>query len=380
MASFIQSFWRWRPQVAIIGESNSGKTTIFQYIQAIFGDLLLADASKSTAAGIRQAIANTSRIVFIDEFEEDSHRKEILEMLRVSGRGGSILRGSPRQRVSRSSLRHIVWVAAVESGLKREPDKNRFIKLNLLPRNDPSSGGVVRRSLIPAPDPVAVSRLGKRMLAAAIHHAESAVSLAGRLNEVFIPGINGRVIESLSVPVAMMASVVGMDEEKAVSLLVEVAKEICGEMEIVTDCAAMMQAIFNSDVLCGHERFTVGQLIEILCGEPCNQATAAEKDLERVGIRIDTYEKHGPLEEYHGCKAMVFAHKIIGSQLTRGSEWHGQSVEEHLERIAGAYKNRRRVAGTRNPTITIPLAIVEKEFFGDTKQKNLFSENTETGF
>jgi septin family protein len=116
----VQSIWDFRPQVAIVGATNSGKTVLFNTLVSIFGGLSLK-SSLSTASGIRQAIKTSSQIVLCDEFEDSKFRVEILEMLRTSSRGDKILRGTTNQRGVEFGLQHIAWVAAIEVGLKNGP-------------------------------------------------------------------------------------------------------------------------------------------------------------------------------------------------------------------------------------------------------------------
>ena len=81
VATWVQTLWEWRPQVAIIGPSQAGKTTLFKVLSQMFGNLTVM-SSGSTAAGIRQAIKSSAKVVLCDEFESSRHRTEVLEMLR----------------------------------------------------------------------------------------------------------------------------------------------------------------------------------------------------------------------------------------------------------------------------------------------------------
>ncbi len=117
-SSWVQSLWDWRPQVAVVGPSNAGKSTLCNCLAAIFGNLCMK-SSKSTAAGLRQNIRTSSKIILCDEFEHSTQREEILEMLRASGRGDVVYRGTTSQKAQGFSLRHICWVAAIEVGLNR---------------------------------------------------------------------------------------------------------------------------------------------------------------------------------------------------------------------------------------------------------------------
>ena len=82
-----------------------------------------SNLSGSSAAGIRQFIKRSASVIMIDENEASKKRDEIMEMIRASSRGDRVLRGSAGHKGHEFTLRHIVWMGAIESGLKREADK-----------------------------------------------------------------------------------------------------------------------------------------------------------------------------------------------------------------------------------------------------------------
>src|SRR5262249_25141611 len=141
LATWIQTLWPWRPQVSITGASRAGKSTLFDTVSGLFGKLTLA-SSGSTAAGIRQATKSSAKVIFVDEFEAKKHRAEVLEMLRSSGGGTPTLRGTTKHRSLGFKLRHIVWVAGIESGLRRDRDRTRFIGLELVKLPPDQHGGL----------------------------------------------------------------------------------------------------------------------------------------------------------------------------------------------------------------------------------------------
>ena len=134
-------------------------------LEHIFGKLAIK-SSGSSAAGLRQAIGNSSKIVLCDEFEDSKHRAETLQMIRASGRGDKILRGTTNQHGTGFGLKHIVWVAAIEVHLNRAPDKNRFIRLELS-----KAAAADRSQKLKLPSSGQLADLGQRLLAVAIRYA-----------------------------------------------------------------------------------------------------------------------------------------------------------------------------------------------------------------
>jgi hypothetical protein len=81
LATWVQSLWGWRPQVAVTGPTKAGKTTLFRALTAIFGNLTI-DSSGSSAAGIRQHLKMSSQVVLCDEFEDSAYRKQEADLVR----------------------------------------------------------------------------------------------------------------------------------------------------------------------------------------------------------------------------------------------------------------------------------------------------------
>jgi len=173
LASWIQTVWAWRPQVSITGQSNSGKSTLFEALGGIFGRLCFR-SSKSSAAGIRQRLGNSATICLLDEFEDSKQRQEILNMIRAASRGDLTVMGTVRHRHAQFTLRHIFWMAAIESGLSRAPDVNRSINLEMLAPLPEMAGKLV------CPPAADLWALGQRLLAVAVRNGIAARDMTVR--------------------------------------------------------------------------------------------------------------------------------------------------------------------------------------------------------
>ncbi len=335
IATWLQTIWNWRPQCSISGKSNSGKSTLFKSLADLFGRLALT-SSGSTAAGIRQAITNSAAVVLLDEFENGKHRNEILEMLRASGRGDRVLRGTTGHKGLEFTLRHIVWTAGIESGLKREPDKNRFIQIELIKPAAVEMG----RLNVPAPDEL--RHLGQKALAVGLKHIFKMKELASALRVLKFPGINERVVECYSVPAACYSVAMGQE-------LVGAPHEVLGRMvsvfskeEDMDDERQLLSDILETEVrLPKGEVATVAQIFSNRGTDPSGLYR-----VEACGVGIIT---HNDMEH------LFVSHRATSRYLLKGTNWENQNIDEILIRVPGAVKIKKRLAGKHPWGVAIPF-------------------------
>lgn len=363
LATWVQSLWEWRPQIALIGASKSGKTMMCMALEGLFGSLC-CKSSQSTAAGIRQAIKNSSRVVLCDEFEHSRQRQEILDMLRASGRGDAVLRGTTHQKGMQFTLRHIVWVAAIEVNLKHAPDRNRFITLELL-NPEPEQKGKLTMPL-----PSELADLGHRALAVAIRYIHAAKPLAARLKDTRVPGVDDRVIESYAVPAAMLAVLDGLGEPEARELMSSMMASVEREAELnMADESAMMEGLICAHVRIGRDDITVGQALEKIETAASHESEATHRALESYGVKIDRF--HGGPRG--GDRCLVVSSRMVPQHLFKNTDWEGKSVSQILKRIhPDTVLGRRRIGGVRSQCVQIPFDFVEREFCSSHEDGSLF--------
>jgi len=362
-AAWVQTLWAWRPHVAVVGDTQTGKSTLFEALDGIYG-LMAEKSSKSTAAGIRQKLQGSGRIPLCDEFEKHANRQEILEMIRASSRGDKIFRGTQHQKATESSLRHIFWIAAIEVGLRRIPDRNRFIQLELVPPLESDRG---KLCCPPTPE---LHRLGQRLLAIAIHSLPLAKPLAIRLKAFQVPGVDPRAIESYAVPAAILAVARGMTDTQAEQILRAMVVTAPQEDQQMSDQEDILQAIFRAVVtmetgndtktVVSHN--TVARLWEML---PNPEALAA---LERHGITQTSETKKQHAEG--GERFCFIDHRDVCEKLLRNSEWSEQSIDQILKRIPNAEISRRRIGARRTYGVLIPAKFIDSKISGIDEREN----------
>lgn len=357
LATWVQSCWRWRPHVAITGPSDSGKSTLFELLETLFGPLAIL-SSKSTAAGIRQTVAHHSKVILCDEFESDKHRREILELFRTSSKGAKTLRGTTAQLAREYGLRHICWVTAIEIGLQRAPDRNRYIWLEL--EAPPSAV----RGKLALPSEPELARLGQRLLALAVRHVAAGVRLADHLKGIAVEGVHGRVVESYAVPVGMLAAVDGMDERLAEDLL----RSIFDKLEKDPSQSTKDETDLVGDILSSRVKIERGEeagVGQILAGG--THRPGGWDALERAGI-VPVAKSPAPGErqrayEQEEARAGIFvATKQVQRFLLKGTQWADQNVDQLLKRLPGAVKCQRAIGGHRPYGVVIPWEYLKDRF------------------
>ena len=329
LATFVQTLWTWRPQVFLTGQAYAGKSTMFKMLARLFGPLCKM-SSNSSAAGIRQFIGASSRIVLCDELEKSRYRNEILEMVRASGRGDDSFRGTAgNQQHIAFKLQHIFWCASIESGLTTEADQSRFIVCELKK--------VDAKMELPSHDDLGA--MGQRLAAAAICNFRRARKMAEHLLENKPKGVHGRICESYAVPIAMYCSAIGMSDSEGLKMYHMALSAISASEDIESDSDALLQEIMLSQVpRRGGEKKSV---LHMLRDRIINDHT---EELEHVGIYIhedDLYLNRGLILRY-----------------LLPSDWKGKRIDTLLNRLPGARRVKKRFGGTQMRFIAISRDLV----------------------
>ena len=354
-ASWVQTFWEWRPLVSVVGASNTGKTTFLNCLKGIFGGLHLK-ASDSTIAGLRNCLSNTAKIPMLDEFESSDQRKKFLAALRSSSRGDETIRGSSNQVGSSFRLQHMVWIASIESGLDEAADKNRFITLEL---DRPQEG---RHGKLVVPSDSELRELGQRVLVVAIKHVHEAKKLAVKIKDTRVPGADPRMIESFAVPAAIMSIIEGYDESGARDFLKDILTDMLQtEVEQARDEAVLVETILAETVRVRNENMSIAQLVSIVL-EQLHGHADAKKELNTYGIDVAELGEHQGSKHSPNEPVLVIAYRMVRSKLLKNTNWQSKSIEQILKRINGATSGIRKRVGSQRPwTVCIPIEYLRRE-------------------
>lgn len=344
--TYIQTLWRWRPEVALAGPTACGKSTLFSTLTDMFGKLGLP-LNKPTEAALRQRIRNRAVAVLIDEFENDKNRQALLEALRISGKGGEIVRGTSDHKGITFKYRHLPWTAAIESGLLKAADRNRFIMLDLAPLPPEVHG----KTLIPEGE--ICRKLGLDLCAIALRHWKRAVALSSKLKGADIQDAHRRVVESFSVPAAMGAVIYGKSDDGAVEILQDLMHSRFGiQRQSGGDELDLLKLILESQFPVGNGMppMTVSDVITDASAYIMHNQT-----LERFGIGL-TSGRPGPRSQnLEGKRFMFFNMDAVKRYLLRGTGWEQMDCEQLLLRVEGATHTQRAISGKRCWGVEVPM-------------------------
>ncbi len=380
-ATFIQACWAWRPLVSIIGASDSGKSTLLgQVIVPVLGDWTIA-ADRSTEAGLRQKIGCNAAPVVIDEFDLYSQRQKVLELFRTSSRGGEILRGTADQTGVSYGVRHIAWFAAIESGDVWGQDRNRFIRLELLPPE--------HRGELVLPGSRELAELGRLLMVAAIWAAPRAVELAESIRNTIVPDIHGRLVESYAVPAAMHA-VLRHGREVTREVAVETLRRMIGgraaligqgerdEVQLLRDILNRIVRVPETAAGDGsgtiYVERTVGDILSEglgrgLRGPLGQQNTTASEIVAGRGVRI--------FQRKDKTQRLFVSDEVVRQQLLQDTRWQNSRLDQILSRLTGAEREQQRLTGqVRNWGVSCPWPSCLEEMGGqDSDQDNVTAWN-----
>ena len=338
-SSWVQDIWSWRPWIALHGKSNCGKSTLLKFLGRYFGDQMTLHSDNATEAGLRQSLGMTSKVLLLDELEQCRERDRILQWLKSSGGGGRSVRGTPGQQSVISQVRVIPWMAATEFDLNSETTRNRYIMFRMKSR--------LGKRPFRFPDFGTCEDLRSRSIAIVLTIWKEAIRLHQvMVDNISLPDVDTRYIESYALPVAMQAAVMGLDEVKASQILEEI---LDSALEEITGRNIPEHEVILSEILMAQIPTFVGQartVSELLSDPSCDQDL-----LPRFGLK-----------KYFSSNDKIyflFVGKAV-KQVLRGTSFQGRDVIQSLIRIEGAKNDRQRLSRQQQWGASIPWNVVER--------------------
>jgi hypothetical protein len=346
IVTWLQSIWKWRPQVFVTGNSTTGKTRLLEEVIAhgIFGDLNMF-VQKPTEAAISQRMAHHSKIIIVDEFEKDAHRQKILELFRTTSRGGVKIRGTADHKGIEFRLRHIPWLSSIETGLTREADKNRYIILEL------DTVTAEKREGFQVPPTNYLNDLGMRLLAIGLTHYHEAKRLTELLQGRQFEGVPSRCVENYALPIAMLSAAAGCSDVEAGNVLANTLTKWDFGFQESNEHITCLATILTATVdLRGGEKKNVSTLLKSASGGP-----DVSDALNRIGVKR--------IRKHNYDEVLWIAPDVVCRTILKGSDFEKGAIEQYLMRLPGARRERQRVGGDeRIQGVEIPIETVWSVF------------------
>ncbi len=337
VATSVQRLWSWRPIVGVTGPTGAGKTLLREHVLSpVFGGgSVITD--RASEAGVRQEIAHSARPLVLDEFDKFSHRQQVLELLRTSGRGGKTLRGTQQQQSVSFEIRHLAWLLGIELGDVWEQDANRQLVFELHRFNENVS----------LPSQKKMEDLGKKLSTAALRAAPQMTALAERIQSLRVDGVCSRVVESMAVAAStfsVMTLGLGATDDEATAVLrsMLLGRETVEQPEEQALLTAILTALlpYRSPEASAVCQRTVAELLTISDGNLV---------LESYGIKLCEHENL-----LKGRRLFIVPGEVSHKLLSK-TRYRDTKLDSILMRIPGAEKKQLRIAGLKPYGVVVPL-------------------------
>ncbi|MEO2019136.1 MAG: hypothetical protein ABGZ53_32735 [Fuerstiella sp.] len=336
LASIMQTCWPIRPQVFLIGQSYSGKTTLLDMVRDLLAPICKKFSGPSAAA-LRQYIENTAKIALLDELEKSKHRHEIFEMMRAAARGDTLIRGTAGQKVKEYSVWNIFWCGAIESGLMAEADRTRFLTIDMVKAS--------KRTVIPKKD--VLLNIGEKLCRSAICSFSEAMRLVETLAEHPFSEAHGRLNECYAIPAAAYAAATGMSDADAVLMYHDFMRRVEVDESIETDHVALLQDIMSAEIRDGS---TVLFVHDIVGNEYVDSKLAANRGIAKTNVHY------------------FFNRTLLREILPE--KWKDVRIDQMLLRFDGAIRKPKKMGAGGRQCVAIPIATIEQALEGENDNTN----------
>jgi hypothetical protein len=329
----------WRPMIWLTGDAATGKSTLQKLIALVMGASLVS-SSDATAAGIYQSVGYSSRAAGIDEAEADPFSpkmKGMVELVRQSASGGSILRGSNDPKKWRGFTARSAFLLSsivIPPLFGQDVTRITILPLATLPK------GAAKPKLEPARW-AAFGRHLRRMILDGWPRWQE--TLERYQAELATRGHDGRGGDQIGTLLAMADMV--MHEEPADSDTVSI---LCAPFELrnkpraESNAEQMLNWLISKTVIAfrGGNQMTIGSLVSIAAGTVEHDqatATSAAYALHAHGVFVEGFKDEA---------TVTLPNQSAGlAQLLDGSPWGTKPGAA----ISGWQQAMQRLATQRGP-------------------------------
>jgi len=366
-ATFIQSTFKFRPQVCIVGISGSGKSSLMDDLLTVLYGKLATRKDQVTAAAIEQNAANNSTMLLFDEMETSIERPKILRRMRSSSGGTPSSKGTPNRKAHDFSLRHIIWLSSIEMNLSNQADASRFFQFE--PQQPEQQEGT--RTTLQL-DKQTIAKIGFDLMIFAIKNMQMLLDTVRTLSEVYIKNAMPRNITLVSVPAAFAEKLNGWSREETLCYMDCWINSNCAQKitDVVNDHEHLLQDILVTIIqrITNWTDLSVEQALqkyyENRHTHPAD-AKLLKEALARNGIQI----VKPPTEDY----IVYFIPKILCTTLLKNTKWQYADLGQLLERIDAAKEKTVQHGGITKRGIGILLKnLINTEHSEDDSAEQTF--------
>lgn len=355
-AAMIAGALEWRPIVWITGTKGTGKSTLQELLEAIFGGGLvkLADTSE---AYIRQRLRHQTLPVSLDEAEaeEDNRRLQtIVRLARVAASGGRLGRGGQDHRAVEFTMRSAFLFGSILMPPLLGQDRSRIAVLEMLDLPPGGSrpdvragtwepiGAQLRRRLIDGwPRWVATLEHYRESLIAAGHTARGADQFGTLLAAADLLLMNGAACGETSAP---------WIEQLQAGQMIETEEDVRDEEQ----CLAHLLSSAVDPYRNGGRR-TIAEWLTIAAERVEGDVVEAQRALGQYGLRLDPRTQTLQVANSHSGLASLY----------RDTRWAARSGSQGvwvqaMRRLPGAARSTGALwfAGAPSRATLVPLDAV----------------------
>lgn len=354
----------WRPWLFLTGHSGCGKSAFWDDVLVPIYGILVARIDNATPHAPIQAVAGSTRILVLDEFEKNKNVPTILNNLKPTGRGGPHAKGTLGEKVKYFNLHHMPWFACIflpPSLYHDESKRNRTIRFEI---NKKQKGKPLTHVLTKAESKAICPRIISSMIPIwdeiqekAEHIFKRTKKIVNDLDKQIVP----RTVENFMYASALLNIITG--EDHTVPLWGKIGSEDDGQ--------TLIRTILYTKIRYNLGEYLVIDLIKVLIGEPAEHPSLKE-NLAKDALRLHGITTVQP-KAFPNTWYIAFLPDQIRKTLLKNDEDYGKvDIEAPLERINGSIKNAKTAWGSKETTegkkrilercIHIPANIVlEKE-------------------
>jgi putative DNA primase/helicase len=375
----------WRPHIWVTGESDSGKSRIFENVLPPLMPFRYTTtfSGVSTEAGIRQALGNDLLPILFEEAEGENV-KNVIALMRgtSSGWNNKIVKGTPGGRPVDYALRTSSALGSIYVRIKETPDLNRIARLELIKRADRPW-----KELVPKIKATFTPEFGasffKRLVGLAptlrknITTFQDAVAVfqddgrAGQLYGTLIAGAYMSVKSDVISPAGATKFVQSLewDADHGESIEVNLDQFQCLNSILGAQVSILIDQWHGNFVHVNQDKRTIGELIEQVLAEDLAEDPTdnpvEKKDkrqeprvatLARFGIRVG--QGTGKKDDQTEGRFVWVANRNDGlSKVIGDHPWSQNGWAQYLARLDGAVKSGsepKKFAGSTQPWVALP--------------------------